>query len=209
MTLPRLAALLQDAARGAFPDPDGGLEVLPPPAGPAMAVVGFTAHHVIAAAVSEGWVREQLAEGDLRAPMGPRFLAALGRELGLRDDGVDVVLAAPGLAGEAALTEVARDSHPRVARANAHRQGVRVFEDRTGAAVVILGRGLALRTEVAVEVEEPERGCGLATRALVESRRLVGHAGVLFAQTAPGNAASLRALLAAGFRPIGSEVLFL
>jgi len=32
---------------------------------------------------------------------------------------------------------------------------------------------------------------------------------VVFAQVAPGNAASLRAFLAAGFRPIGSEVLFL
>ena len=32
---------------------------------------------------------------------------------------------------------------------------------------------------------------------------------VVFAQVAPGNAASLRAFLAAGFSPIGSEVLFL
>jgi hypothetical protein len=31
----------------------------------------------------------------------------------------------------------------------------------------------------------------------------------LFAQVTPGNAASLRAFLAAGYRPIGSEVLFL
>jgi len=30
----------------------------------------------------------------------------------------------------------------------------------------------------------------------------------LFAQTSPGNAASLRALLNAGFRPIGGEALF-
>jgi GNAT superfamily N-acetyltransferase len=125
-----------------------------------------------------------------------------------QDDGVDVVLAAPGLAGDAALTEVARDSHPRAARAIAHREAVRVFEDTTGAAVVILGQGLALRTEVAIEVDEPARGSGLATRALAEARRLVGEDDVLFAQAAPGNAASLRALLAAGFRPIGSEVLF-
>jgi hypothetical protein len=46
------------------------------------------------------------------------------------------------------------------------------------------------------------------TGALVEARRLVGPGDVLFAQAAPGNAASLRALLAAGFRPIGSEALF-
>ncbi len=153
----RLAALLEGAARGAFPEPDGAVEVLPPPPGRAMAVVGFTAHHVVAAAVTEGWVREQLAGGDLRAPMSRRFLTALGRELGRRDDGVDVVLAAQGLEGEPALTEVARDSHPRVARANAHRESVRAFEDTTGAAVVILGQGLALRTGAAIEVDGPGR----------------------------------------------------
>lgn len=36
----------------------------------------------------------------------------------------------------------------------------------------------------------------------------MGPEGTVFAQTAPGNAVSLRALLSAGFRPIGSEVLF-
>jgi len=30
----------------------------------------------------------------------------------------------------------------------------------------------------------------------------------VFMQTAPGNAASLRALLAAGYSPVGSEILF-
>jgi len=103
--------------------------------------------------------------------------------------------------------EVEREAHPRVVRANAHRQDVRVFEDRNAAAVVILGHGLALRTEVAVEVDEEARGRGRATAALVEARRLLRHDHVLFAQAAPGNAASVRAFLSAGFRPIGSEVL--
>lgn len=140
--------------------------------------------------------------------MSPRFLAALGAQLGRRDDGVDVLLAAQGLKGQSSLVEVERGAHPRVVRANAHRQVVRVFEDAGAAVVVVLGLGLALRSEVAVEVEEAARGRGLATGALVKARRVVGPDQVLFAQTAPGNAASLRALLAAGFRPIGSEVLF-
>ena len=37
----------------------------------------------------------------------------------------------------------------------------------------------------------------------------MGQNGVVFAQVAPGNAASLRAFLRAGFDPIGSEALFL
>jgi hypothetical protein len=204
----RLAALLNDAARGEFPAADGRVELLPPPPGLAMAVVGFTARYVIATSAPELWVLARLPDGDLLAPMGPRFLADLGAELGLRDDGIDIVLAACGLDGDAALVEVDRDAHPRVVRANAHRQDVRVFEDPSGAAVVILGRGLALRTEVAVEVEDAARGRGLATRALLDARRLVGPGEAVFAQTAPGNAASLRALLSVGFRPIGSEVLF-
>jgi hypothetical protein len=40
MTVARLAVLLEGAARGAFPEPDGAGEV-PPPAGRATAVVGF------------------------------------------------------------------------------------------------------------------------------------------------------------------------
>jgi GNAT superfamily N-acetyltransferase len=127
-------------------------------------------------------------------------------EIGRRDDGVDVLLAAPGLGGDAELVEVEREVHPRVVRASAHWQDIRVFEDPSAAAVVILGQGLALRTEVAVD--EAARGRGLARRGLVEARRLVGPDQALFAQTAPGNAASLRAFMSAGFRPIGSEVLF-
>jgi len=204
----RLAELLNGAALGEFPAADGTVELIPPPPGPAMAVVGLTGRYVIATSAPETWVREQLPAGDLLAPMAPRFLATLGVQLGRRDDGVDILLAAPALAGEATLVEVERDAHPRVLRANGHRQDIRVFDDASGAAVVILGRGLALRTEVAVEVEHAARGRGLAMRALVEARRLAGPGQALFAQTAPGNAASLRALLSAGFRPIGSEVLF-
>jgi GNAT superfamily N-acetyltransferase len=142
------------------------------------------------------------------APTSPLFLSSLGAELGLPGDGVDVLLASEGLEGETELVEVVRDEHPRVIRARAHRDDVRVFADRGGATTVIFGSGLVGRPEVAVEVDPAEQGRGLATAALLEARRLVGPDHVLFAQTAPGNAASLRALLAAGFVPIGSEVLF-
>lgn len=44
---------------------------------------------------------------------------------------------------------------------------------------------------------------------LLAARALVPEGEIAFAQVAPGNASSLRAFLAAGFSPIGSEVLFL
>jgi hypothetical protein len=204
----RLIALMEDAARGRFPPADGLIEILPAPPGPAMAVVGFTGHHVIATAAPDAWVRAQLPNSDLLAPMSPRFLSALGQRLGLQDDGLDVLLAAKGLLGPPAVTEVNRDNHPRVTRAHAHRSDVRVFEFQSGNALLILGYGFAGRLEVACEVKDELRNQGIASRALVESRRLVAPEHILFAQTAPGNAASLRSLLAAGFQPIASEVLF-
>ena len=174
-----------------------------------MAVVALTAHYFIAAAAPEDWIRGQLSMDDLLEPMSPRFLTALSHQLGLPDDGVGVLLAAQGLPGPSLLRETTAHDHSRITRALGHRDHVRVFTDPTGVVIVILGRGLALRDEVAIEVEPTHRGHGLATRTLTEARRLVGTDQLLFAQTAPGNAASLRAFLAAGFRPIGSEVLFL
>jgi GNAT superfamily N-acetyltransferase len=208
VTAHRLAALVEEAARGRFPAADGALEVLPPPPGAAMAVVAFTAHHVIAAAVEPAWVRAQLPGDDLSAPMGARFLVALGDRIGRQAGSLDVVLAAPGLAGEAELVEVDAADHPRVVRAHRYRRDVRVFAAGAGAAVVVVGHGLAGRTEVAIEVDPAARGAGLGVRTLAGARRLFGEDEVVFAQVAPGNAASLRAFLRAGFEPIGCEVLF-
>jgi GNAT superfamily N-acetyltransferase len=74
---------------------------------------------------------------------------------------------------------------------------------------VILGRGLAGRLEVSVEVEPEHRGAGLG-RAMAEAARALAAPGeLLFAQVSPGNVASVRAFLAAGYRPVCGEVLFL
>jgi hypothetical protein len=173
-----------------------------------MAIVAFTAHYMIASSVPEDWVRNQLPSADLLAPMSPRFLTALGQKLGRHDDGIDLLLASRGLQGRTTLRETTSEDLPRVRRANAHRDQVRVFTDPTGAATIILGRGLANRTEVAIEIEPNRRNQGIAKQALTEARRIVGTDELLFAQTAPGNAASIRTLLTAGFQPIGSEVLF-
>lgn len=205
----RLVTVLESAARGAFPAPDGTVEVLPPPPGSAMAVVALTAHYFIAAAAPEEWIRGQLSIGDPLEPMSPRFLTALGQQLSRPDDGVGVLLATQGLPGPSLLRETTAHDHSGIARAQGHRDQVRVFTDPTGVVIVTLGRGLGRRNEVAIEVEPTHRGHGLATRTLTEARRLVGTDQLLFAQTPPGNAASLRAFLSAGFRPIGSEVLFL
>jgi hypothetical protein len=73
----------------------------------------------------------------------------------------------------------------------------------------MIGRGVAGRREVAVEVEPGRRGIGVGRKAVLAARHLVPPDEPLWAQIAPGNAASVRAFLAAGFVPVGAEVLFI
>jgi 5,10-methenyltetrahydromethanopterin hydrogenase len=59
----RLRRVLEDAARGMPPAPDGVVEVWPAPEGPVDAVLAFTAHHVVAAGVDPDLVAAWLPEG--------------------------------------------------------------------------------------------------------------------------------------------------
>jgi L-amino acid N-acyltransferase YncA len=73
--------------------------------------------------------------------------------------------------------------------------------------VVLLGRGVGGRWETAIEVDDDRKGEGLGRKLATAARHLVPGRAPLWAQIAPGNAASVRAFLAAGFRPVGAEVL--
>ncbi|HEY3261692.1 MAG TPA: N-acetyltransferase, partial [Pseudonocardiaceae bacterium] len=84
-----------------------------------------------------------------------------------------------------------------------YRIDVRVWQCDGG--VLVLGRGLADRWEVAVEVDCGERGHGLGGSLFTAARHVV--AAPVWAQVAPGNVASVRALLEAGYRPGGAEAL--
>jgi GNAT superfamily N-acetyltransferase len=206
-----LLRVLQEAARGRPPAPDGAVEVLPALPGPVDAVVAFTAHHLIVADVDPGLVAAELPGGDLAAPVGVAFLGWLGGRLGSRPGSLDVVLAAPGLGGEPPLelrAGVDPERHPRVARALAYRDDLAAWTDPEQTGVLTLGRGLAGRRELSFEVEPAARGRGLGRRLVAAARHLTPPGEPLFAQVAPGNAASLRTVAAAGFRPIGAEVLF-
>jgi GNAT superfamily N-acetyltransferase len=208
----RLLRLLQDAARGAPPPEDGAVEVWPEPPGPLDAVLAFTAHHVIAAGVDPGLVAARLPEGDLSAPMGAPFLGWLGERLGSRPGSLDVVLAAEGLGGPPPLglrPGGAPDRHPRADRSLRYRDDLEVWTTEQGTGLLVLARGLAGRRELAFEVDPARRNRGLGRLLVVAARHLTPPGEPLFAQVAPGNAASLRAVGAAGFRPIGAEVLFL
>jgi GNAT superfamily N-acetyltransferase len=274
-----LRSLLDKVAAGRNPAPDGANTVLGRPAGGKLvgAVLGFTAHHVIAADVDPDWLRRTLPV-DLGAPLRAPFLAALGRRLDAAAGTLDVLLLAPRaygpapdggpagpgggpggpgggvarggaavpgggphgaaaggggarLAGRggpgvrhlAATTRVSAEpaaaalpgglralpdgvGHPRLARAHRYRDDVRGYTVDGG--LLLLGRGLAGRWEVAVEVDPAYRGRGIGRHLVGLAAALVPPGQPVWAQVAPGNVASMRAFLAAGYRPVGVEVLF-
>lgn len=75
--------------------------------------------------------------------------------------------------------------------------------------MLVLGRGVAGRWEVAVELEEDAGHRGLGRALATAARHLVPPGEPLWSQQAAGNARSIRAFQAAGFRPVGSEALLL
>jgi hypothetical protein len=203
-----LSRLLARAAAGCPPPADGGLTIVPQPSERDAGVISFTAHSVVFADVPAQWVRARLPAGDLGAPLGPRFLLALADRLGRRVIGsVDMLTVAAPLPGPppAPLAEVTDSDHPRVTRARGYRDDLRIWAG--GSATVMIGRGVAGRYEVAVEVDPDRRGRGAARTALLTARHLVPAGEPLWAQIAPGNAASVRAFLAAGFLPLAAEAL--
>ena len=94
-----------------------------------------------------------------------------------------------------------------MARARRYRTDVRAWTSEHG--ILVLGRGLAGRWEAAFEVDEAARGHGHGRALAAAARHLVPDNRPVWAQCAPGNASSLRALLAAGYKPVGSEILLL
>lgn len=203
--------VLKAAVDGRPPEPDGSIDVLPR-LGRAAGVVAFSAHFLVCADVDHHWVHDQLPPGDYTAPLGARFLVALADRIGADIGTIDVVLArygdGPGvLSTDGELEEIDARDHPRVVRALRYRDDVRVWRTPDGTGHVLVGRGLAGRWETAFEVEPDARSRGVGRRLAAAAARLVPAGEPVFAQVAPGNAASLRAVLAAGYTALCAEVL--
>lgn len=210
-----LRDILDAAARGVFPAADGGTTVVPQPSARDAGVLAFTAHSVVFTDEDPAWVRRTLAALDcdaLAATMHARFLAAFMERTGRRTDTIDVMTVAPGLgpadAPSLVLEEIDDPGHPRVVSARRRRDDVRVWVVEGGAGVLVLGRGVAGRLEVAVEVAEGARHRGVGRELARAARGLAGGEAV-WAQVSPGNARSVRAFLGAGYRVVGAEALFL
>ena len=204
----RLALILDAAARGVFPDPDGKCEVLPG-LGDVNALVAFTGHWVLAADIDPQFVADRYSNGDYSVPMSAAFLHALGAELGAEPKTQDVLLVATSVVGDPSvdIEFVEENDHPRVRRARRYRRDVRGYSTVADGGVMVIGRGITNRWEVAVEVNADQQGRGLGRALFDASLRMLPPGTPVWAQVAPGNPASLRAVQAAGFKAVGAEVL--
>jgi hypothetical protein len=197
--------VLDAAAHGAFPPADGAVELLPPDAWGWSAIVALTGHAYVLADVD----REALATagadgfGGASHPEVQRLVAGPGGEIGA----LDAVLVIRAETGPVLPRRHDLDHHQRVRRARAHRHDVEVYGDDIG--LVVVGRGLVDRWEIAVELLDPTAGgrAGHGRRLIRAGLATLPPGAVCWAQVSPGNAASLRAFLACGFVPVGSEIL--
>lgn len=199
-----LLATLHDAANGVFPDVDGVVEVLPTDEPGTGAIVEFTGHTIV---LTERRPDDEVVAGvdAFAGATQPRFVVGVAGE-GASIGSHDLVLVRRGGSTSDRLPMTDQhDAHPRVRRARHHRHDVEVLGDERG--LVTIGSGLAGRTELSVEVVG-EHGAGAGRAMICAALATVSPETRVFAQVAPGNAASVRAFLACGFVPIGSEILF-
>jgi hypothetical protein len=194
-----------DAADGRFPPVDGRVTVLPPLPRGLECSVAFTGHAVVATAMTNQAVLAQGPDGFSKSLSADflRHLAGPKGWIGI----TDATLTARGTGGLQRLPELPdADDHPRVRHARGLRTNVQVYG--AGRGLITLADGLAGRQELSIELHNTHdnsrgRGRSLITDAL----SLVPEGEPVFAAVSPGNARSLRAFLACGFTPIGSEVL--
>jgi L-amino acid N-acyltransferase YncA len=205
-----LAELLTAAATGRPPQPDGSWRRVPPWRPGVEAVLAFTGHAVVAVAddVSDREL-DRLGVDGIGGAHHPRVLTALAGPEGWVDS-LDLVLAARSTGGPDALVDRPDlAAHPRVRWAGAVRDDVRVlgYAEPDTRSVATLSRGIGGLTELSVELEQAVRGHGHGARFVHAARSAAPPGELVLAAVAPGNVASLRAFLRAGFAPVASVQL--
>lgn len=224
MVHPLLDAL-HDTASGRHQPVDGGVTFVPELNDGIRAIVAFTGHAFVATS-QDGDSLADLSLDGFGSALAPSAVLRIadGRTIGSND----VILAARGRGpgpgngpGERATgtetgTETLRldsdlgptdmwDTHPRVCYARSLRTNVQVNGDEHG--FFTLADGLAGRQELSIELVDPGARPGLGRALLRQALSSIEPGSWLFAAVAPGNARSLRAFLASGFVPLGSEII--
>ena len=231
-----LARLITDASAGRFPAADGGWRRVPPWRPGLEGIIAFTGHAVLALApdiASERLI--DLGVDGFGGAHDPRLITALAGPDGWIDS-LDVLMTGRGTgsaggpgtgpggsAGDLADHRAARAgdrarlvdrpdlaAHHRALFAARIRDRFRIlgYPDPRRSALAIVSTGLAGLTELSFELEPARRGTGRGTALIRDALTAIPAGRLVVAAIAPGNAASFRAALAAGFSPVGSMQLF-
>jgi hypothetical protein len=206
--------MIIDAAAGRFPPVDGGWRRVPLWRPGLQAILAFTGHAVFALSPSIPDRRLTQAGADgFGGAHDPRLVAALAGPGGWIDS-LDLLLVGRGTGRpDRPPRLVPRPdlaAHRRAVHAAGLRSDLRVLghPEPDSAAVAILSSGVAGLTELSFELEPEQRGRGGGTRLITDAVTAVPAGELIVSAVAPGNTASLRALLAAGFVPVASMQLF-
>ena len=208
-----VARLIASFAAGDFLPPDGGWQRVEPWRPGLEAVIAFTGRAVfaISPAVGDDELVALGADG-FGGAHDPRLVAAIaGPDAWI--DSLDALLVGRGTgARDVPARLVPRPDlrgHPRALLATGLRDDVEVL-GRPGdddSSVATVGRGVGGLRELSFEIDPAHRG-GAGTPFVRDALTTVAAGELVVAAVAPGNAASLRAVLSAGFTPIGSLQLF-
>lgn len=203
------ADLVLGAWRGEHLPADGSWQRIAPWKTNLYAVWSFTGHAAVSAPADV--TDEQLTQWGCDGFGGahdPRLMTRVAGAGGWIDV-LDAVLVASGTGDSALVARPDLSDHPRVRHAEELRDSVGVF-GWPGRDDVVVTRGLSFGglTVVSYEIEPGARGEGLGTRTVRAARGLVPAGEPVVALVSPGNVASLRAALSAGFEPVGSVQLY-
>jgi len=209
-----VARLIAAAAAGRFPDPDGGWRRVPPWRPGLEAILAFTGHAVFALRpdIPDRLLVSLGADG-FGGAHDPRLITTLAGADGWIDS-LDMLMATPGT-GRTGIAPRLIDrpdlaTHPRARFAAGIRDHPRLmgYPDPHRSALAVVSRGIAGLTEVSFELEPSHRGAGGGAELVRDALSAIPAGQLAVAAVAPGNAASVRALLSAGFVPLGSLQLF-
>ncbi|MGH3290527.1 MAG: hypothetical protein ACRDP7_01835 [Trebonia sp.] len=209
-----LAGLITAAAAGRFPAADGRWTRVPPWQPGLQAVMAFTGHAVFAVDPDiSGHLLDSLGADGFGGAHDPRLITALAGPDGWIDT-LDILMAAQGAGRPGVPPVLVRrpdlTSHPRAAFAAGIRDSPQIigYPDPGRSALAIISQGIAGLTELSFELEPGHRGQGAGATLARDALSAIPDGQLVLAAVAPGNAASLRALLAASFVPLGSVQLF-
>lgn len=209
-----LAGLIAAAAAGRYPAADGSWRRVPPWRPGVEAIVAFTGHAVLAVAPDiPDQLLVSLGVDGFGGAHDPRLVTALAGPGGWIDS-LDVLMAGRGSGHPGAPPRLVRRpdlaTHPRAGFAARIRDQPRLmgYEDRRRSALAVISQGIAGLTELSFELEAGRRGQGGGTGLVRDALSAIPAGRLVLAAVAPGNAASVRALLSAGFIPLGSLQLF-